>query len=1166
MQISNSSNPAVTIGTASAAGTIVDNESISADLSVTTNGNETGPVGIVYTVTLGRANDTGAAITFDLHDLLTGTATSGDDYTAIAGGTQISVASGAMVGNLNVEVINDDVLESTETLVAQIANPSSPQVAIVTDTATATIEDNDTATADLSVTTQGNETGPVDIVFSVSLDKPNQTGVPITFDFDDLLTGTATSGSDYAAVDANAQISVPAGASNGTISVAVTDDALLEAIDTVMAQISNSSNPAVSIDTASASANIFDNDNAEITVNDATATEGNTLIFTVTLAGAVAGGFDVNVTFIDGAATGGVDYDNTPLVLNFVGTDGETQQFTVATTGDTQNEGTEDFTVHLNATNTLVTDIDTGTGSISDNGAVVQPEADLTVDGLTVPDQGSVEFGDVLINDSSPSKTFTVTNHGSSDLILQPINVPNGFVLTSSNFAPNQVVAPTEQVTFTVEMDTSSAVAVSGLLSFATNDADESNYRIHLSGVVIDPSGNPTNGGNGRLILDNGDNGFLSVDKWTPVASYGFESDALVQVGSQGDQRAIWAYDGLSPGGYLISLSWLNGSDRANNVPVVIRDGVGGPILDALSLNQSTAPQGPVIGGRPFEVLGSVTLSGSTLVIELSNQGVASGKAVVADAAMIQALAPMPAAPELTVRNNGVTVADEDTLTFPDVAVGTISSQTLTVRNDGNADLLLQPVSIVGSGFSLSSANFTVNQVLAPSEQVSLTINVDTTSEGTFDGSLSFGNSDADEGPFDLALRATVRSANATELTIDDGDPNFALTGPWSHVANYGFEADAKVITTNLSGAASWTFNGLSPGDHDVFATWLFGSDRASAVSYVIRDGVAGPILAVVPIDQRTTPTGEYHGGRPFGSLGSVTITGSTLVVELSNAGTNGAVIADAIRVEATTPAPSTPEIAVTQGGLTVIDGGNVNLGSAEQGAPQLTRVFTVQNTGTAELTLDPINVSGTGFTLESANFTPGQILSPGASTNFIIGLSTTTIGSFDGTVSFVNGDGNESPFDFSVNGTITMPQPTGGEIIDNGDTGFSQSGNWADVPGYGFGSDALAGNGVNGIETAQWEFTGLTANSNFEVSTTWLRGNDRESAVTYVIRDGVGGAVLATVTVDQTQSPSGDIYGGRRFQMLSSVMITGTTLVVELSTAGSTKAVIADAVRIEQQ
>ena len=116
---------------------------IVAGLSVTTDGDEDGPVDIVYTVTLSESNDTGTAITFDLDDLLTGTATSGTDYTAIAADAQISVAAGASSGSLSVPVIDDVDLENTETLIAQVSNPSNASVTIATATATAKIADDD---------------------------------------------------------------------------------------------------------------------------------------------------------------------------------------------------------------------------------------------------------------------------------------------------------------------------------------------------------------------------------------------------------------------------------------------------------------------------------------------------------------------------------------------------------------------------------------------------------------------------------------------------------------------------------------------------------------------------------------------------------------------------------------------------------------------------------------------------------------------------------------------------------------------------------------------------------------------------------------------------------------------------------------------------------------
>ncbi len=116
-----------------------------AALSVTTQGSEVGPINIVYTVTLTSTNTTGSAITFDLDDLGTGTATSGSDYTAIPGSQKISVANGQISGTYTVNVTDDSFEESTETIILQISNPSDINTTVGTSTATAEITDDDSA-------------------------------------------------------------------------------------------------------------------------------------------------------------------------------------------------------------------------------------------------------------------------------------------------------------------------------------------------------------------------------------------------------------------------------------------------------------------------------------------------------------------------------------------------------------------------------------------------------------------------------------------------------------------------------------------------------------------------------------------------------------------------------------------------------------------------------------------------------------------------------------------------------------------------------------------------------------------------------------------------------------------------------------------------------------
>ncbi|MEZ6089955.1 MAG: S8 family serine peptidase, partial [Pirellulaceae bacterium] len=117
-----------------------------------------------------------------------------------------------------------------------------------------------TTTANLAATTHGNEAGPIDIVFTVTLGTNNVTGSPITFDLEDLGTGSATSGGDFAAIAANAQITVAPGASTGSLTVPVVNDGLFELTETLDVRISSPSSGAVTVGTATATANITDND------------------------------------------------------------------------------------------------------------------------------------------------------------------------------------------------------------------------------------------------------------------------------------------------------------------------------------------------------------------------------------------------------------------------------------------------------------------------------------------------------------------------------------------------------------------------------------------------------------------------------------------------------------------------------------------------------------------------------------------------------------------------------------------------------------------------------------------------------------------------------------------------------------------------------------------
>ena len=137
---------------------------------------------------------------------------------------------------------------------------------------------------------------------------------------------------------------------------------------------------------------------ATVTIADASAVEGESLTFTVTLDKAVQGGLTVTPSFTDGTATKGTDYTENTAALSFTGTAGEQQTFTVATTEDAVVEDDETFAVSLSLSDAPsgVTVGDPATGAITDD------------DGGTTGQGATVTIADASAVEGE-SLTFTVT-------------------------------------------------------------------------------------------------------------------------------------------------------------------------------------------------------------------------------------------------------------------------------------------------------------------------------------------------------------------------------------------------------------------------------------------------------------------------------------------------------------------------------------------------------------------------------------------------------------------------------------------------------------------------------------------------------------------------------------------------------------------------------------
>ena len=136
------------------------------------------------------------------------------------------------------------------------------------------------------------------------------------------------------------------------------------------------------------------------------------------------------------------------------------------------------------------------------------------------------------------------------------------------------------------------------------------------------------------------------------------------------------------------------------------------------------------------------------------------------------------------------------------------------------------------------------------------------------------------------------------------------------------------------------------------------------------------------------------------------------------------------------------PEIVVEYSGTNIADGDSTpstsegtDFGTVLQGAAAVSRTFTVRNTGTAALTTSGLTVPAGYSVTEGLSAT----IPAGGSDTFTVQLSTASVGTFSGQISFANNDADESPFNFAITGIVATPLPVVAitdVILTEGDSG----------------------------------------------------------------------------------------------------------------------------------
>lgn len=177
------------------------------------------------------------------------------------------------------------------------------------------------------------------------------------------------------------------------------------------------------------------------------------------------------------------------------------------------------------------------------------------------------------------------------------------------------------------------------------------------------------------------------------------------------------------------------------------------------------------------------------------------------------------------------------------------------------------------------------------------------TSSGSVSGSTSTGSTSSSStsttGSTSTSTGTTTGSSPCsvgTAIVINDTEATY--TGTWSSFFGAGYANDLRYFANGTgNNKVTYQFTGLSPGQYQVAASWLSAANRCSSTPYIISGG-ASP--TTVNVNQQIAPNADWNaGGVNFQNLATVTITGTTITVQITDSGT-GLHIADAVRITCT--------------------------------------------------------------------------------------------------------------------------------------------------------------------------------------------------------------------------------------------------------------------------
>ena len=685
----------------------------------------------------------------------------------------------------------------------------------------------------------------------------------------------------------------------------------------------------------------------------------------------------------------GLTFDTTTFTLE------PNSSRTVTITFPSSTEGTFSGNITISSN-----DPDRATQTLSVSVTVQPPPVPAISVQQTAVDFGTVEFAQQV------QQAITIENTGTATLEITGIqsNV-SGLTFDTTMFT----LSPDSSRTVTVTFPSSTEGTFSGNITISSNDPDRATQTLSVS-VIVQPRPVPAIAVQ-ETAIDFGTVAFAQSVQQTitiqntgtaPLEITGIQSDVsgltfdttMFTLAPDSSRTVTVTFPSSTEGTFsgLVSIS-SNDPDSATqtlSVSVIVQP----PPVPVIAVQETAVDFGTVAFAQQVQQTITITNTGTasleitgiqsdvselmfdttmftlapdssqtvTIAFPSSTEGTFSGSITILSndperatqtlsVSVIVQAAPVPA---ITVQETAVD--------FGTVAFAQSVQQTITIRNTGTAPLEITGIESDVQGLTFDTTMFT----LAPDSSQTVTITFPSSTEGTFSGLVSISSNDPDSATQTLSVSVIVQPLPVPAIAVQETAVDFGTVG--------FAQAVQQAITIENTGTAPLEITG-------------------------IESDVSG--LTFEPSMFTLSPDSSQTVTIAFPSSTEGTFSGN-IIISSNDPDRATQTLSVSVIVQAA-PAP------VLVVGAPAIDFGSID---AEKTAQQ---IFTITNTGTADLEITGIESDVSGLTFDPVMFT----LSPDSSATITITFPKPMEGTFSGLINILSNDPDRAKFMLSVSGVV---------------------------------------------------------------------------------------------------------------------------------------------------